>query len=72
MSGERQLFLAYPGDLETRTGGYLYDRRVALELEGRGWQVERASLPTASPTRAQRSSQRLASDCPRCRRALWP
>ena len=49
MSGERQLFLAYPGDLETRTGGYLYDRRVALELEGRGWQVERMSLPIGFP-----------------------
>ena len=49
MNGEKRLLLAYPGDLETRTGGYLYDRRLALELEGRGWQVERASLPTGFP-----------------------
>ena len=49
MNGEKRLLLAYPGNLETRTGGYLYDRRLALELEGRGWQVGRASLPTGFP-----------------------
>ena len=32
MNGEKRLLLAYPGSLETRTGGYLYDRRLALEL----------------------------------------
>ena len=38
MSGQRRLVFAYPGDLERRTGGYLYDRRLALELEAaRPW-----------------------------------
>ena len=62
MSGERQLFLAYAGDLETRTGGYLYDRRVALELEGRGWQVERVSLPTGFPYPSAAELAATASD----------
>lgn len=29
-----------PGDWNSRTGGYLYDRRIVDELRGRGWQVE--------------------------------
>jgi len=44
-----RLALAYPGDLESRTGGFLYDRRLALELETRGWKVERLSLPAGFP-----------------------
>lgn len=44
-----RVVLAYPGDLDTRTGGYVYDKRLALELERLGWQVERLSLPSAFP-----------------------
>ncbi|MDQ7955559.1 MAG: glycosyltransferase family 4 protein [Pseudomonadota bacterium] len=29
-----------PGDWNSRTGGYLYDRRIVSELRARGWQVE--------------------------------
>ena len=29
-----------PGDWDSRTGGYLYDRRIVAELRARGWQVE--------------------------------
>ena len=48
MSG-RRLALVYPGDLETRTGGYRYDRQLALALEARGWSVLRVALPAGFP-----------------------
>ena len=33
------LNLVVPGDPDTRTGGYIYDRRIAAELEARGWPI---------------------------------
>ncbi|GHC69115.1 glycosyltransferase family 4 protein [Limoniibacter endophyticus] len=40
----RILYFAYPGDLEIRTGGYGYDRRILHALGKRGWKVEALPL----------------------------
>jgi len=44
-----RLTLALPGDPDTATGGYRYDRRLAGALAQRGGQVELLSLPAAFP-----------------------
>lgn len=46
---ERALVFAIPGAPEQRTGGYLYDRRLAAELTRRGWGVEMLRLPDGFP-----------------------
>jgi glycosyltransferase involved in cell wall biosynthesis len=43
------LTFAIPGDLETRTGGYIYDRRLMLELQRLGWSVEHLPLCAGFP-----------------------
>jgi len=40
---------AIPGDLDTATGGYAYDRRVIAELQRLGWTVEVLSLGGGFP-----------------------
>ena len=43
------LILLVPGDLETETGGYIYDRRIVDGLARLGWQVEVHSLDSSFP-----------------------
>ncbi len=43
------LALLVPGDLETQTGGYIYDRRVVEGLAHLGWQVRVHSLDSSFP-----------------------
>jgi len=43
------LTLLVPGALETRTGGYEYDRRTVAGLRGLGWQVEVVALDASYP-----------------------
>ncbi len=48
MAVER-LYFVIPGDIETKTGGYIYDRRLIGELRNMGWQVEHVAWPSAFP-----------------------
>lgn len=45
----RAVVFAVPGDLETPTGGYAYDRRMIVELERLGWTVRLLDLGEGFP-----------------------
>nr|WP_153358448.1 glycosyltransferase family 4 protein [Endobacterium cereale] len=50
VSRERhQVVFAIPGNIDTPSGGYGYDRRVIRELRAFGWSVEHIALPSAFP-----------------------
>jgi glycosyltransferase involved in cell wall biosynthesis len=51
---------AVPGDLETPTGGYAYDKRIIAELARMGWQIELVDLGEGFPfpSEAVRSNAR--------------
>jgi glycosyltransferase involved in cell wall biosynthesis len=58
------LYFAIPGNLETRTGGYIYDRRLMFELRRLGWAVAHlswgASFPFPSPADLAGAARSLA------------
>ena len=60
--------LAVPGTLETPTGGYTYDRRVADELRAIGWSIDVLNIGEhfPHPTVAQRADaeRQLAAASP--------
>lgn len=41
--------LVFPGTLTTKTGGYIYDRRIFAELASAGWQTTTLSLDSSFP-----------------------
>jgi glycosyltransferase involved in cell wall biosynthesis len=45
----RQLLFLVPGQIETPTGGYVYDRRIVDGLRRLGWSVQVHSLDTSFP-----------------------
>ena len=45
----RHVTWAIPGDIQTVTGGYAYDRRIIAELQRLGWEVELVSLGDGFP-----------------------
>jgi glycosyltransferase involved in cell wall biosynthesis len=45
----RHLVFAIPGDLDTWSGGYGYDRRMMVELRSLGWTVDHLQLPAGFP-----------------------
>lgn len=46
---------AYPGDLQTVSGGYLYDRNIVRELTAQGWDIELLSLGPGFPFPEQKT-----------------
>lgn len=61
----RQLALLLPGDPHTRTGGYLYDRRIAHGLGTLGWRIQvqrlHASFPFPDTAALEHAAQALAA-----------
>ena len=45
----RTLYFVIPGDIETRTGGYGYDRQIIVGLRQRGWHVHLVSVAGGYP-----------------------
>jgi len=46
----REVIFAIPGDLNTPTGGYRYDKRVIEELPSLGWRVKHLQLSSEFPS----------------------
>lgn len=61
----RRLWALIPGDLDTPTGGYRYDRRILAGLAGLGWRVEPcpldSSFPEPTPAAQSQARQILAA-----------
>jgi glycosyltransferase involved in cell wall biosynthesis len=61
--GMQQLIFVYPGDLNSPTGGYAYDRRIIAGLKSLGWRIQLIGLgegyPFPTPTQAEQAKEQL-------------
>jgi len=55
-----QVHVIVPGSLETRTGGYGYDREIVAGLERRGWTVRVHEIPGSFPAPSVESRRAAA------------
>jgi glycosyltransferase involved in cell wall biosynthesis len=51
----REVIFAIPGDLNTPTGGYRYDKRVIQELPALGWRVKHLQLSSEFPSPSEQA-----------------
>lgn len=62
-SGMQQLIFVYPGDLNSPTGGYAYDRRIIAGLKSLGWEIQLVGLgegyPFPNPAQAEQAKEQL-------------
>lgn len=56
----KRVIFAFPGELNTPTGGYIYDRRIIDGLQSLGWQVELLSLGAGFPYPSARTLEEAA------------
>jgi len=63
LSGMQQLIFVYPGDLNSPTGGYAYDRRIIAGLKSLGWEIQLIGLgedyPFPNPVQAEQAKEQL-------------
>jgi glycosyltransferase involved in cell wall biosynthesis len=59
MSTDRFVF-AIPGDIQTQTGGYIYDRRLIGELRAQGREMEHLELGASFPNPTEADTQDAA------------
>ena len=61
--GMQQLIFVYPGDLDSPTGGYAYDRRIIAGLKSLGWEIQLIGLgegyPFPNPAQVEQAKERL-------------
>ena len=64
MTAPKQIVVLVPGRLQTRSGGFEYDRRMIGGLRERGWQVDvrelEASFPHPTPAARDAAARQLA------------